>query len=184
MTATPTDSTPGTPIGDWREPIQQMLQLTKVNINIRITDKQPSNPSPSHSAPSSPPPPTLLSSSDDSISLIELPKSPPPPLTIHIPAPSAGRPSPSNYYTARTRPPSPQRPQVSGLPPRMPEPELPSPRAPFVLLPQPAPIAAIPCSAAFPVLPPRQLPPVATPTTGRAILALPTAHLSPHIPQR
>lgn len=184
VTATPTNFTPGTPIGDWREPIHQMLQLPNVNINIRITDKQPSNPSPSHSAPSSPFSPTLLSSSDDSISPIELPKSQAPPLTIQIPTSSTGSPTRSNYYTPRTRPPSLQRPQVAGPPPSMPEPVPPSTRAPFKLLPQPAAITATPSSAALPEPHPQQLPLVATPPTGRATLALSTAHQPPHISQR
>ena len=184
VTATPTNSTPGTPIGDWREPIHQMLRLPNVDINIRITDRQPSNPSPNHSAPSSPSSLTLLSSSDDSISPIELPKSQPPPLTIQIPTSSTGSPSPSNYYTAQTSPLSPQRPRVAGPPPRMPEPVPPSTRTPFKLLAQPAAKAARPSSAALPVPHPRQLPPVTTLPTGRATLTLPTAYPPPHIPQR
>ena len=181
VTPTPTNSTPGTPVGDWREPIHQMLQLRDVNINIRITDKQPGNPSPSHSAPSSPFSPALLSSSDESISPMELPKSPPRPLTIQIPASSAGPPSPSTYYTPRSRPPSPQRPQVPGLSQRMPEPEPPSRGAPFISHPQPAHIAATP-STALPEPRPRQLPPLVTSPTGRTTLA-PTTHAPPHIPQ-
>ena len=176
LAETPTNSAPGTPIGDWREPIHQMLQLANVNINIRITDKLAS-PSPSHSPPSSPLPPTLLSSSDDSISPIELPKSPPPPLKLQIPPSSAGPSSPSKYYTPRSRPPSPQQTQVAGPPVRMPEPELPSTRSSLILPPQPAPLAATPFSAALPVLCPQQLPPVSTLPTERVTLALPTAHL-------
>ena len=183
VTETPTNFTPGTPIGDWREPILQMLQLPNVNINIRITDKQPGNPSPSHSAPSSPFSPMLLSSSDESISLIELPKPPPPPLTIQIPGSSAAPPSASNYYTPQTRPPSPQRPQVPVLSQRMPEPEPPSTRAPSLPPPQPAHITATPSSTALPEPHPRQLPPVAPPPTGRTALALPTAHPPPRRPQ-
>ena len=179
VTETPTNSTPGTPIvGDWREPIHQMLRSVNVSINIRITDKLAS-PSPSHSPPSSPLPPTLLSSSDDSISPIELPKSPPPPpLKLQIPPSSTGPSSPSKYYTPRSRPPSPQQPQVAGQPVGMPEPEPSSTRPSLIALPQLAPLAATPSPAALPVPCPRQLPPATTLPTEEATPALLTAHPS------
>jgi hypothetical protein len=143
--------------------LQNLKRGLTVNTNLRITDKPPSNTSPSYS-PQYPPNLRMLSiSSDDSLLPNLSPQSRPRPLQIQIPGPSVGPPTPSNYGTPLSaRSPVAQSPGI---------PTPPSPNVPSILSPQPVPVASPPSPAALliPLTLPQPTP--VLPLTERATLA-------------
>jgi hypothetical protein len=99
-TATPITSSTGALLGDWREPILQMLRSQGVKINIRISNKPHTGFSSGYSGPSLPSPPPASSIVG---SLSPTPQFRPT-LGIQKPGASQGPQSPLYYKTARSTP--------------------------------------------------------------------------------
>jgi hypothetical protein len=138
-TVTPTTSSTGALLGDWREPILRMLRSQDVKINIRISDRFPSF----SSGYSEPYKRSLLPDSSSIVgSLSPTPQSQPL-RDIQIPGAYQGPQSPSFYKTARSTPLTRPSPAVE-LSPRSAVPLSPTPRPPPLLIPLPPPEKATP----------------------------------------